>query len=184
MLLLGSLKVGIAVLVGHLVVLVQGELASLFLGLSLLGGVGLLSLHAVGRSLCGLSTIVGEALVELREVRDDLVAVVGLPELQVSRALEQLTDTLRLTDTWHFDHDTAVLSLELLDIGLNDTELIDTVADHVERVVDGRLNLSAQCLLNLRVAALCAHLALQLLCSEDLGKAMARCILLVSVDKQ
>ena len=83
-------------------------------------------------SLGSLAVCISQTSVYLCQIRNNLVRIVCLPELQVCTTLKQLTHTLRLTDTRHFNHDTSLLSLELLDVGLNDAELVDTSADNVE----------------------------------------------------
>ena len=151
-----------------------------------LSGNGI-SLGLVGLCCCiGLSllSLVCHTAVELYEVRDYLLCVVGLPELKVGATLKQLAHTLRLADTRHLYHDSAFLSLKFLDVWLNNTELVDTGTYNVERVVDGSLHLLTECLLNLRVAALWIYLALQLLCGEDFSQLVTRCILVVGVDEE
>ena len=106
------------------------------------------------------------------------------PRTQGLRSLEKLTNALRLVDTRHFYHDTALLAFELLDVRLNDTELVDTCTYHEERVVDSCLNLIAQHLLYLLVRRVGRYLALKLLCGEDLREVMSRSVLLVSVDEE
>ena len=91
------------------------------------------------------------ALVYLLEERNNLVRVVCLPELEVGASLEELAHTLRLVDTRHLHHDTSLLALQLLDVGLYYAELVDTCADYEERVVDGCLHLSAENLLHVLV---------------------------------
>ena len=98
---------------------------------------------------------VGETLVELCEVRYYFGSVECLPELEVCRALEELTHSLWLTYTRHLDHDTSLLSLKLLYVRLYDAELVDTVTYDIERVVDSRLYLCSQGCLDLLVRALC-----------------------------
>ena len=73
------------------------------------------------------------------------------PRTQGWRYPGELTNALRLVDTRHFDHDTALLAFELLDVRLNNAELVDTCTYHEERVVDGCLNLIAQHLFYLLV---------------------------------
>ncbi len=128
--------------------------------------------------------IVGQSLVKLHEIRRDFLVVIGLPELQVGASLQQFAHALRLTDTRHLDHQAAFLSLELLDVGLYDAKLVDTVAHHVVRVVDGCGDFCAQCLLHLVVGALRAHLSLELLCGEYLCQTVPRGILLVCLDEE
>jgi len=122
--------------------------------------------------------------IKLLEIRSDFLRVVCLPELKVSTTLEHLTHTLWLADTWHFYHDTALLTFQFLDVRLNNTELIDTGADNVERVVDGILYRSADSLLYLCVAALRRNLTLQLLGSEHFSEFMTWCALVISVNEK
>ena len=123
-------------------------------------------------------------LVELHEIRLHFLIVVCLPELEVCATLQELTHTLRFADTRHLNHDAAFLSFELLDVRLNYSELVDTVAHNVERVVDGRLHFLAQHLLNFTVRALSAYLALKLLCCKHCREASAVGVLLVGVDEK
>ena len=157
--------------------------AELQLGGSLLGR-GLRAVSGSRVLLLRAVVAIGQTLVQLDEIRRDLLVVVGLPELQVGATLQQLAHTLRLADTRHFDHQSAFLSLELLDVGLHDAKLVDTVADHVVGVVDGGGHFCAQGALHLLIRTLRAHLALELLGGEDLGQAVARCVLVVSVDEE
>ena len=189
---LGHLSLGVGSNASLVLIGVHLELV-LCLGSVSLGAIGLgrLSLHLFGGRLVGLSgaiglhaTLVSHTGVELCQEGNDLFSIIGLPELQVSRTLQELTHALRLTDTRHFDHDAAVLTFELLDVGLHNAELIDTGADHVERVVDSRLHLSAQGLLDLLVVALRRNLALQLLCGEDLGEMTVGGVLVECLDEQ
>ncbi len=98
--------------------------------------------------------------------------------------MEELTHTLRLTDTRHLDHYTAGTAFHFLDIGLNNTELIDTVTHNVKRIVYGRFHFGTQGTLHFGVCALGANLAFHLLCSEDLRQTVAGSILLVVLDEQ
>ena len=131
----------------------------------------LLCLYGVSLSRCCVgflsSATISEALVELYKVGLYLLVVVGLPELQVCRTLQQLTHTLRLADTRHLDHQSSFLAFQLLDVGLYDTELVDTVAYNIVGVLDGCCHLLAEHTLHFLVGALCAYLALQLLSGED-----------------
>ena len=144
-----------------------------FLFGNLRGGVG-----------TGGQPVVGHARVKLHEVGNDFLGVVGLPEFKVGRALQQLTHTLRLANTRHFHHDTAVLTFEFLDVGLHHAELVDTRANHVERVVDGRLYLGAQCALHFLVGALRRNLALQLLRGKNLGQTAVASVVFPSLDEE
>ena len=110
------------------------------------GGVGLGSSSCIGRSGsvvvvgCGIgrcltfSLLFGigcETGIGLNEIVVNLVGLIGLPELKIGRALKQFLHTLRLLDTWQLDEDTASL-LQLLNVGRNDAETVDTVAEDVE----------------------------------------------------
>ena len=124
------------------------SLWSLFLGSNGISNLCILGLScSIGLGL--LLSVVSHAAIELHEVRDNLLCVVGLPELKVGATLQQLTHTLGLADTWHFYHDAAFLALKFLDVWLNDTELVDTCTYDVERVVDSSLHLLTERLLNL-----------------------------------
>ena len=120
----------------------------------LLGGSGLLGLLLSGSGVflagCFLLTA-GQTLVELLEVVNDFLGVLGLPELEVCATLEELTHTLRLLDTGHLHHDASLCALDALDVGLDNTELVDTCAYNVEGVVDGRAYLATEHLLHFAV---------------------------------
>ena len=108
----------------------------------------------------------------------------SLPKLKISRSLQQLTYTFRLTNTRHFYHDTPFLTFQFLDIRLNNTEFIDTGTYHIKRVIDGRLHLFTQYTFYLRVSTLRRNLALQLLCCKQFGQLMTRCILMIILDEK
>ena len=133
---LGKLSVGSGLYAGLLGV-VELELRFSLCGSGFLGSgfLGVVALCYLGR--VALAVAIGQTAVELLEVRSDLLSVVGLPELQVGATLQQLTHTLRLADTRHLDHDAALSTLHFLDVGLYDTELVDTCSDDIEGVVDG-----------------------------------------------
>ncbi len=79
----------------------SGDFLTLVLHLELLlclGAVGLHFFHFLFSNLCGgvgfrSNTLVGYACVELHEEGNDFLSVVGLPEFEVGRALQQLTHT-------------------------------------------------------------------------------------------
>ena len=121
--------------------------------------------------------------VEVNEERHDFLSVVGLPELEVSAALQELTYTFGFLDAGHFDHDAAFLSFEGLDVRLYDTESVDTCAEHVVGVVDGALYLCAQHAFDFFVGALCCHLVAQLLCGEEFGESLVGLQCLVVLDE-
>ena len=86
-------------------------------------------------SLLGSEVGSTQFAVDLCDLRQQLGEVVGLPELEVSRSLEEFTYTLRLLDTRKLDQDTTGLS-QFLDVRLNNAETVDTGAEHHKRVVD------------------------------------------------
>ena len=158
-------------------------LLNLLLGSGLGCGYVVLGLGRVsGDLLVGIA--IGDTLVELLQIRKHLIGVVGLPELQVGRALQEFTHTLRLADTRHLDRDTALGTLHLLDVGLHHAKLVDTRAYHIERVVNGRRHLGAKRLLHLAVCACRRNLALQLSGGEHLGKLVTRGVLVISIDEK
>ena len=73
-----------------------------------------------------------ELAVELDEVRSSFCGHIALPEFEVSRTLEEFTNTLRLLDTREFYHDTSFLAFQRLDVGLYDAKAVDTRTDDVE----------------------------------------------------
>ena len=179
----GSLGVGL-LLGGNLLVQVDGialHLVRVFLLLGgllgysillgiLLGGGSLFLLLSRGILLGGLVVGIGDH--QVLDVTANLIGIVALPELQVGTTGQQLQHTVLVLHTRHFDHD-ARLTFQALDVGLNDTELIDTVADDVLGIVDSRLHLSLQGADHILVGALGIHLVAHLLCSEDLCQATA-----------
>ena len=147
-------------------------------------------LNCLGRSGVGsgcvghLCVAISQTSVELCQVRNDFFSIESLPEFEVGTTLQQFTHTLWLTNTRHFHHDATLLSLQFLDVRLNNTKLVDTRAHNVERVVNGRLGFFAQCFLYLGVGALWVHLTLQLLRGKDFSQSVAWCILLVRFNKE
>ena len=79
---------------------------------------------------------------EVREVTGNLVIVVNLEELQVRARLQKVCHTLGFLHTGELEKDLTLLVLELLDVGGNHTELVDTCAEDVE----GRVNLAVNLL--------------------------------------
>jgi hypothetical protein len=142
----------------------------------------LLNLELVGLSNCfcrvGGSLVLDAAqcsskfCVEVNEERSNLLCIVGLPELEVSAALQQLTYAFGFLNARHFDHDAAFLTFEGLDVRLYDTEAVDTCAEYVVRIVNGALNFSTKHALDFLVCALCCHLVAQLLCCEEFGESL------------
>ena len=157
-----------------------GEILLAGLGLAKLGS--LLGSRGVGGR--GVVATIGQTGIELIQIRHHLLGVVGLPELQVGTTLQELTHTLGLLDTRHLNHDTTFLAFELLDVGLNDAELVDTRTHDVERVVDGSLHFLAEHFLHVGIRTGGAHLALELLCGEDLGQVASGSVLVESVDEE
>ena len=89
-----------------------------------------LCLYFLSRISCSsvnLCLTISQTLVELSEIRSYFLVVISLPELKVSRTLEELTHTLWLTNTRHFNHESTFLTFQLLDIWLYNTILVDTV---------------------------------------------------------
>ena len=76
------------------------------------------------------------------------------------------------------------MAFQFLDVGLNHTELVDTRAHDVERVVNGSLYFLAKHFLHVGIAAGGAHLALELLCGEDLSQAAPGSVLVESFDEE
>ena len=65
------------------------------------------------------------------------------PELQGSGALQEVTYTLGILNARQFDEDLAGVA-HLLDIGLGNTQAVNTLTEHVEGVVDGALGFCAE----------------------------------------
>ena len=84
-------------------------------------------LNRISSSSVNLCLTISQTLVELSEIRSYFLVVISLPELKVSRTLEELTHTLWLTNTRHFNHESTFLTFQLLDIWLYNTILVDTV---------------------------------------------------------
>ena len=91
-------------------------------------------------------------LVGTHQRRHDLAGVVGRPEFERSRTLEQLAHALRLLHARQLDQNTVRVG-QALDIGLRYAEMVDTAAQDVERRVDRIVGLLAQDLLDLGVGA-------------------------------
>ena len=108
--------------------------------------------------------------VYLYQERSDFLRVVGLPELQVGRTLQQLADALGLLHTRHFHHDAAFLAFQSLDVGLYHTEAVDTGAQNVVAIVNSTLQFGTQNVLNFLVCALGRNLVAKLLCGKQFGE--------------
>ena len=124
-----------------------------------------------------------ELTVDLRQHRQQLGSLVGLPELKVRRTLEQFTNTLRLFDTRQLDQDTARLS-QLLDVRLYNTEAVDTRTEHVERVLNSAVHFLADNFLYFFVGRGQRHFVLQLEGREDRSQLSVRVNLFVRFDKE
>ena len=118
----------------HLIASEFGQCATLRSGGS---GLSLLSLGRVdssggrvgglGLSLSnGLTSVLVQSVERTQQVRQR----VGLIELQVSGTLQQLAHALGFLDTGQLEQDAAG-ALQLLDVGGNHTEAVDTVAQHL-----------------------------------------------------
>ena len=123
----------------------------------------------------------GGAVAEVREdLRDagvdgievHLVGGEGGPELEGGGTLQELADTLRILDARELDEDLAAV-LDALDVRLGDAETVDTVAEHVEGVVDGALRFVADDLDDFLVGGFRLHLVAELVGAEDLGEPAA-----------
>ena len=110
-----------------------------------LGGCGLG--RPGGRSLrqFGLDELIGGG-----KRGENLIGVVGGPELQRSGSLQQVADALRLLHARKLDQN-AVRVREAQDVGLRNAEVVDTAAQYVERRTDGCLGLLLEDLLHVGV---------------------------------
>ncbi len=113
--------------------------------------------------------------------REDLVGVVGGPELERSGTLQEVADTLRLLDARQLDQD-AVRIGQADDVGLRDAEVVDTTAEHVVGSLDGGLGLTLEDLFDLGVGALQRNV-LAVGADEDRGEGAAVGLTLVSLDE-
>ncbi len=112
-----------------------------------------------------------------------LVALEGGPEFEGCGALEELAHTLRILDTRKFDEDLAGVAY-LLDVGLGDTEAVDTVTEHVEGVVDSALRLCADNLDDLVVGGVVGDLVAEFIGRENLCETAAGSHFLPSFTEQ
>ena len=125
----------------------------------------------------------GELTVDLRQHRQQLGSLVGLPELKVRRTLEQFTNTLRLFDTRKLDEDTARLS-KFLDVRLYHTEAVDTRTEHVERVLNSAIHFLADNFLYFFVGRGQGYFVLQLESREDRSQLSVRVHFFVRFDEK
>ena len=172
----------------HSCQVILGCLSGISIGLSHLCGISCdfsLSVLHSGISL-GLLCIFHGCQFSVQSIQegDNLIGIVGLPELQVGTSLQELTYTLGLLHARHLHHDTSFLSFESLDVGLYHTEAVNTGTKHVVGVVDGTFYLCAEYALHLLVVALGGHLVTQLLCGKDFCQRLPWCQGLVVLHKQ
>ena len=121
--------------------------------------------------------------INLAEPGQHFCALIGLPELEVSGSLKELTYTLGLLDTRQLDEDTSGL-VQLLDVGLNDTEAVDTRAEHVERVVDSSVHFLAQHFFNLCIGGVEGHFVFELKRREHRRELRIGVLLFVRLDEK
>ena len=152
----------------------------------------LLLCHECRVGLCGISLgflldtaqRCSQLAIQCHQERSHLGSVIGLPELQVGTALQELAHTLGLLHTRHLHHDATLLALESLDIGLHHSKAVDTGAEHVVRVGDGAFHFGTKHTLHLLVGALGGHLVAQLLRGKELSQRLLRGESLIVLDKQ
>ena len=96
----------------------------------------------------------------------DLLVLIGLPELQIGRALEHFTDAVLVLHARQFDLDAAGEFL-LLQHGLGHAELVDPGAHDALGIAQGIVRFTAQSGEVIRVAALPVEHVLALRCIED-----------------
>ena len=116
------------------------------------GGSGSLGGSGLGRSGGSLRQFGLDELVGSGKRGENLIGVVGGPELQRSGSLQQVADALRLLHARKLDQN-AVRVREAQDVGLRNAEVVDTAAQHVERCADGSLGLLLEDLLDVGVRA-------------------------------
>ena len=127
--------------------------------------------------LCVLS----EQGVYLAQEGENLVVVVGSPELQRSSTLQKVTNTLGLFNAGQLNQDTVVF--ELLNVGLCYTETVDTATQDVERVVECAFRLGTKNLDNLAVAALSVDVLFELRSVEERCEGCATRNFVISVSE-
>src|SRR5574344_555123 len=135
-------------------------------------------------SCCISGTTISKSRIKLSQVRNNLTGIISFPELKICTTLEELTHTLRLFDTRHFNHDTTCLTFKFLDIWLNNAKLINTSTNDIKRVIYRRLNFRMKDLLYFRIRTLWRNLTLQLLSSKDFSEMMSRCILMIILNEE
>ena len=148
---------------------------NLFLGRSLGGsGVGLFRMGSLGQTG-----------IESREGGVDFIEGIALPELQVCTSLKQVTDTLGLLDTGHFNHNLSHLSATLkdLDVGLCHTEAVDTVLHHLVGVAHSSLDFGLKCTAHLGIAAVGGDVGFLELEGEYATELVLACLFLILADK-
>ena len=101
----------------------------------------------VGLGSHGALAVVG-GLHHFVELARDLAPLVGLVELEVGGALQQLLHALGLLDARQLKQN-AARALQLLDVGGHNAKLVDTGAQHLVAVVDHRVHLVGEVALDL-----------------------------------
>ena len=99
-----------------------------------------------------------------------LIALESGPEFEGGGTLEELAHTFGVLHARQFDENLAGRT-HLLDVGLGNTEAVDTVAEHVEGIVNGALGLAADDGDNLCVGGIVGHFVTKLVGGENLGQA-------------
>ena len=103
-------------------------------------GNGSLGSYRVG-SLAGIGS--SQSVVYSIEFGNELVELISFPKLEVCATLQQFSHTFGLFDTRQFYRDKTVF-LQLLDIGSNHAEAVDTRAQYIIRVVYRAVQFVAQ----------------------------------------
>ena len=119
------------------------------------GAIGALLGNRLGRGdriggLCSINRALDKA-VGLRQEGKNLTVIERCPELERSGSLKQLAHTFGFLDSRQFDHDTVRVG-QTLYVGLRNAEVVDTVAQDVERCGDSGIRLLLEDLDNLLVS--------------------------------
>jgi len=123
-----------------------------------------------------------EGLVGLLQHRVDLGVVIGLPELELRRSLEELANTLGFFDTRKLDEDSSVA--QLLYVRLGNAELVDTGLDDLVGTIKGGIRFRLNDLLHFLIRRVEVDALGQFLGRENGRETTVRIELLEFIDEQ
>ena len=122
----------------------------------------------VARDLTGVLQVL-DHLIGLHQQGVDLRIIIGSPELEARRTLKQFAHALGLLHARQLDQNAARV-LQTLNIGLRNAETVDTIAEHVERVLDRAVGRLAEHFDHIGVRTVRSDLLAQLGRIEDIAE--------------